>query len=400
MTLALCAATGSADHECGYCKSTSKSVGMWAYQMPASNYMSLIDYGWRRSGQYLYKPTQDTCCPQYSIRMTLDTFYPQKQIRRAINHFNFDNLISNQKQLIRKNGKVIRRPNIGNENLKRRVDMNSQFHIPQPCLDSQSHSNQKSIFHLEFELFRCLPFLKIVIEPSAFDQDTFDLYQKYQQNVHKDKLEELTKDKYSRFLVDHPFQFDEPFGVPDIGINNTKFNNKGFGFYHLKIYVHGELKAVSFIDILPNCVSSVYSIYANDSYEWGKITACYEIYVARQLSLQIANLKYFYLGFYIDNCIKMKYKSIYKPCFLLDPVFLQFVPFDVAIPNLRKSKKYTKLMNGKASPPDYTSEATVGIILNNECYSLERLKKSSKSYKDIVLALEKLPRMELIFVIG
>lgn len=44
-------------------------LGMWAYQMTTQDYQDLIDRGWRRSGQYCYKPHMNvTCCPSYTIK--------------------------------------------------------------------------------------------------------------------------------------------------------------------------------------------------------------------------------------------------------------------------------------------------------------------------------------------
>eukprot|EP00835_Amoeboradix_gromovi_P002907 NODE_176_length_15869_cov_0.275777.p3 type:complete len:425 gc:universal NODE_176_length_15869_cov_0.275777:143-1417(+) len=392
----LCVVTGDSEHECGYCKEISTSIGMWSYKLSASSYLSLIDFGWRRSGQYVYHPNKDTCCPQYAIRMDLYSFYPSKQIRRALNHFNFSSLFKIDKPLSRKNGKVVRSPNTGIDNLRLKTEVNTNFYIPQPCLNSQANSNKKLVFNLEYELFR-IPFLKIVLAPSEFDQDTFLLYQNYQIRVHHDDPDEVTADKYTRFLVNHPFPFNEPFTAL---IDNVRFSNKGYGFYHLKIYVLDELKAVSFVDILPSCISSVYSIYSDDSYEWGKITACYEIYIGRQLSLSLPKLKYFYLGFYIDNCTKMKYKSIFKPCYLLDPIQYVFVPFNEAICLLRKSRKYTKLVLKKLHEPIFMDLKSARILIRNSVYTLSQLDRNTKVYQDIEMTVQRLPNINLLFLVN
>jgi arginine-tRNA-protein transferase len=42
------------------------------------------------------------------------------------------------------------------------------------------------------------------IVPSQFQEDSFELYKKYQTIVHKDELSELTKEQYSRFLIESP----------------------------------------------------------------------------------------------------------------------------------------------------------------------------------------------------
>lgn len=83
-----------AEHEgyrCGYCKSedTNFSHGMWAHTMSTQDYQDLIDRGWRRSGQYCYKPTMDkTCCPMYTIKCQAPSFHPSKSHKKVIKKFN------------------------------------------------------------------------------------------------------------------------------------------------------------------------------------------------------------------------------------------------------------------------------------------------------------------------
>lgn len=63
-------------HRCGYCKSESGSVtsGMWGHSYTPREYELLMNRGWRRSGNYFYKPCmQVTCCPQYTIRLKVRT---------------------------------------------------------------------------------------------------------------------------------------------------------------------------------------------------------------------------------------------------------------------------------------------------------------------------------------
>lgn len=44
-------------------------AGMWLYYLTVGDYQNLIDRGWRRSGNYGYKPiAHDACCPLYTIR--------------------------------------------------------------------------------------------------------------------------------------------------------------------------------------------------------------------------------------------------------------------------------------------------------------------------------------------
>ena len=94
-----------------------------------------------------------------------------------------------------------------------------------------------------------------------------------------------------------------------------------FGSYHQHYYIDGRLIAVGVVDILPSCVSSVYLYYDPDFHflTLGTFAALYEIYFTRQLVRTIPSLRYYYMGFYIHSCPKMRYKGAYSPSFLLCP---------------------------------------------------------------------------------
>ncbi len=39
---------------------------------------------------------------------------------------------------------------------------------------------------------------------------------------------------------------------------------------------------------------------------------CREIELTRQLASEIPEIKYYYMGFYVHSCVKMRYKVIYN----------------------------------------------------------------------------------------
>eukprot|EP01137_Pigoraptor_chileana_P023313 Opistho-2@89390 len=73
--------------KCGYCKSKTGSIsyGLWAHRLTPSDYQSLIDRGWRRSGMYIYKPSMDkTCCPAFTIRGAATLFSMHRSHKRIL----------------------------------------------------------------------------------------------------------------------------------------------------------------------------------------------------------------------------------------------------------------------------------------------------------------------------
>ncbi|SZF04013.1 unnamed protein product [Blumeria hordei] len=70
------------------------------------------------------------------------------------------------------------------------------------------------------------------------------------------------------------------------------------------------------LDLLPHAVSAVYFMYhesVND-FGFGKLGAMREIAMAKELGY-----RWWYAGFYIHTCKKMRYKGDYSPQYILDP---------------------------------------------------------------------------------
>ena len=77
-------------NRCGYCSQsdTSISTGLYLSFTTPHRYNALIDRGWRRSGQYMYKPSmQKTCCPQYTIKCDALNFTPSRSQKQVVKSF-------------------------------------------------------------------------------------------------------------------------------------------------------------------------------------------------------------------------------------------------------------------------------------------------------------------------
>lgn len=78
------------------------------------------------------------------------------------------------------------------------------------------------------------------------------------------------------------------------------------------------------LDILPRCVSSVYLFYdpAFEHLELGKVSAMREILLVQELQhcQAMEYLTFYYMGYYIHDCQKMKYKATFRPSEILDLV--------------------------------------------------------------------------------
>ena len=114
------------------------------------------------------------------------------------------------------------------------------------------------------------------------------------------------------------------------------------GTYHQHYKILDDvLIAVGVIDILPSGVSSVYLFYhptLGTYLKGGVALGKYAIVREIEYTKSIAQLPYYYLGYYIESCQKMKYKADYRPSQLLCPTHYRWVDAtDVAIPLLQRS---------------------------------------------------------------
>ncbi|KAF5188294.1 Arginyl-trna--protein transferase [Thalictrum thalictroides] len=173
--------------------------------------------------------------------------------------------------------------------------------------------------------------LEIRLRRSSFDPEEYALYRRYQIKVHNDSEDHVMESSYKRFLVDTPIVFVPPTGddtVPPCG----------FGSFHQQYIIDERLVAVGVVDILPRCLSSKYLFWDPDLafLSLGKYSALQEIGWLNENQVYCPSLQYYYLGYYIHSCSKMKYKASYVPSELLCPLRYQWVPFHTARPLLDK----------------------------------------------------------------
>ncbi|XP_010002276.1 PREDICTED: arginyl-tRNA--protein transferase 1 isoform X1 [Chaetura pelagica] len=164
---------------------------------------------------------------------------------------------------------------------------------------------------------------------SSFNQSA-TLFAKYQMAIHKDTPPECGENEFTRFLCDSPLEAENAPDGPDCG----------YGSFHQQYWLDGKIIAVGVIDILPYCVSSVY-LYYDPDYSFlslGVYSALREIAFTRQLHEKAPDLSFYYMGFYIHSCPKMRYKCQYKPSDLLCPETYVWTPIEQCLPLLEHSK--------------------------------------------------------------
>lgn len=176
--------------------------------------------------------------------------------------------------------------------------------------------------------------------PAYFTNGIVGMLEGYCQGHSEERREIIIANYYSfyQFLVESPFPVDseEPIRSP------------AYGTYHQHYKVGDVLIAVGVVDILPTGFSSVYLFYhpsfSHDLVALGKFAILKEV----EYTNQILKLPYYYLGYYIESCPKMRYKAEYKPSELLCPKHHQWVAVENAIPKLEKTPRHVCALVEKA----------------------------------------------------
>lgn len=129
---------------------------------------------------------------------------------------------------------------------------------------------------------------QVCIKPARFDTRHFELYQHYQASRHdKDPMEAISPADYMHFLGSH-----------------------WCDTWFVEFSIANQLAAVAIVDVLDQALSAVYTFFdpAFNDYSPGTFAVLWQIERARLLKLDFV-----YLGFWIKDCRKMRYKIQYQP---------------------------------------------------------------------------------------
>lgn len=304
----------SANPRCGYCKGGKKAynnfaldswyetykselsdvqfnsttIGLQAELLSVEIYDTLCNLGFRRSGSFLYKTDLlRNCCRLYTIRTNVSFLHLSKELKSCIKKY---------------------RKNIVNEEF---VARSNYANFVEQLVDYEENSTN----------------FRTVFEPATSTPEKYELFAKYQEHVHNDK--DHSPRQFESFLCDSPFPEDVILGTKDEWDQLNNWRNfkptdklKRLGPAHECYYYNGKLIAVAVLDFLPSGMSSVYFIWDPDYAKWslGKVSALRELAILSKI-----NRNYYYLGYYIEDCPKMKYKEKFGGE-ILDVCNNQYVP--------------------------------------------------------------------------
>lgn len=252
----------------------------------------------------LYRPNQRrSCCPHYTIRLDSHQYKPRADQRQAVNRFNRFVL---GEEYIKEAAK--RYPRSREESRRR----DTEFDVVERIHEAER-------INVKTPPEPAVAF-SVTLEPDTFTEEKFAVFKNYQNVVHGEALSDISVGGFTRFLCSSPIR------------RRTEITKDGverkLGSYHQCYRLDGKLVAVGVLDLLPHSVSGVYFFYHESIHRFspGKFSAMREIALAKE-----KGYRWWYPGFYIHSCLKMRYKIDYSPQFVLDPETYRWDPIDETV---------------------------------------------------------------------
>ncbi|KAJ5773007.1 Arginine-tRNA-protein transferase C-terminal [Penicillium paradoxum] len=297
------------------------------------HYEDLINGGWRRSGNLYYKQNLlQSCCPHYTLRLEATAYRPRRDQRKAINKWNKFIL---GPEYMRKAARLCPRTREEKKHRKCNFDLVSAVHL------SEYDNVKRPIDPATKRPIEPAHRFEVTIEGDSVSQAKFELFVKYQTAIHKEDVSHWKPKDFQRFLCTGIKRSPNPLAA-----NNA--SEKKVGSWHQCYRLDGELIAVAVLDLVPSGVSSVYVFYdpAYEQWEIGKLSAM------REIAFSVENqYPYYYMGYYIHSCQKMRYKANFRPQYILDPESGDWDPLDGELAEKLNSRSYVSLSRDRASSP-------------------------------------------------
>ncbi|MCJ1288582.1 Arginyl-tRNA--protein transferase 1 [Xylographa carneopallida] len=270
-------------------------------EVQPDHYQDLVDRGWRRLDGLGFKP--------------------QKDQRRAVNRFT-DYILG--PDYVRLAARLCPKSREEKKHYRTTFDLSLRIHEAEyQCIKRPNFSATKKSIEPAHKFV-------VTLEADTYTEEKYFLFANYQKVVHKEPPSRISKSGFRSFLCS--------------GLAQTTYEQDGkerkLGSYHQCYRLDGRLIAMGVLDLMPQCLSSVYLMYhecVND-WEFGKLSALQEIALAVE-----AGYRYYYMGYYIHSCTKMRYKSTFHPTSVLDPETYDWDPLDQDMMARLSARAYVSL---------------------------------------------------------
>lgn len=289
----------------------------------------------------MYKPDlRAACCPHYTIRLDSDEFRASKDQRQVQNRLNTYILGETYTK------EAARLFPLSREQAKKR---NTDFKLV-----DRVHESEKDELKTPPNPAHAFT---VTLEPDTFTEEKFLLFENYQRLVHHEPPSRITRHGFKNFLCSSPLPRSKEV---------IDGRARRLGSYHQCYRIDGELIAMGVLDLLPQCVSAVYFMYDESVHKhaFGKLGALREIALAKE-----DGYRWWYAGFYIHNCVKMRYKGDYSPQYILDPESYAWDLLDGGVKKKLDETKYLSLSSAQAEgvkPPPALADSEGTTEPSNE----------------------------------
>lgn len=304
------------------------TLGLQVELFPVEIYDGLCNLGFRRSGNFLYKADMlRNCCRLYTIRTTPKQCKISKEFKSCISRFK-KRITPSSESSLSPSGTPLATGGKGKKQ--------QPYDFVNEIISAELSSKN---FYTRFE-------------PAIYTSEKYQLFVKYQEKVHNDHNNSVKS--FKKFLCESPFPEDVVIGTPEEWYELNNWKNlpphskiQRVGPVHECYYHEGKLIALAVTDFLPSGISSVYFIWDPEYAKWslGKLSALRELSLLSKI-----NRDYYYLGYYIEDCPKMKYKRKYGGD-ILDVCNNQYVPLD-ELENFLEHGKFFVLSNENKKKED------------------------------------------------
>uniref|UniRef100_A0A0M3I6S1 Arginyl-tRNA--protein transferase 1 n=1 Tax=Ascaris lumbricoides TaxID=6252 RepID=A0A0M3I6S1_ASCLU len=377
----------SSGGRCGYCKqeeSSKSSVGIWAHRLSVSHYNDILDRGMRSLDvhKFYLSRTQKRVLRYMSdfllhgikrkrvVNEESDEMNAKSELKALKNEAvgksasvadsscvvpvkdamgNIKEVESSEKPK-REGGhkkKKVRRERAFRRMRAKGIDVEEAMRKRAENELSRRRSLESFLLPYDGKKFHHQLEIRLVkLRSKEFDatlEESFAVYQKYQTTVHNDHT--CSRRGYLNFLANSPLFHDE---------DSASQKTIELGSYHQQYVLDGRIIAVGVVDILPRCLSSKYFYYDPDFnfLSLGTYAALREIAFTRELAKERPQLHYYYMGYYIDSCPKMRYKGRFRPSDLLCDYSFTWVPLDECVRRLRSTGEKAIAFAPDQPPPE------------------------------------------------
>ncbi|EDO18465.1 hypothetical protein Kpol_1032p59 [Vanderwaltozyma polyspora DSM 70294] len=308
-------------------KVSNNTVGFHLESISIDKYDNFCNMGFRRSGTFIYKCDMlRNCCRLYTIRTSVGELTLTKELKKALTRF---------------------RKLICSDNLK----PNDSQNFIEEIANMEKSSNR----------------FKTVFEPPVFTEEKYQLFAKFQEEIHNDF--DHTPKSFKRFLCNSPFPEKTIMGDKEEWCTLNHWRDLKSDEYitrlgptHECYYLDDKLIAFAVTDFMKTGISSVYFVWDPTfaKYSLGKVSALRELAITSKIKDG-----FYYLGYYISDCDKMNYKGKYGGE-LLDICSGDYVPLSKVSKIIETGNFFMAKNPNEQTNPD--EEPLMNEVFEKQCH--------------------------------